>query len=71
MCLCLCLCLCVCLCAHKRNLPPLPTHPWFVFAALSLCHDESTTQNRMLRAAEGIGHAMADLVQATADSCYM
>ena len=40
-------------------------------AALSLCQDESTTQSRMLKAAEGIGHAMADLVQATADNCYM
>ena len=46
---------------------------WFMafVAALSLCQDESTTQSRMLKAAEGIGHAMADLVQATADNCYM
>nr|KAG5711701.1 hypothetical protein BaRGS_023465 [Batillaria attramentaria] len=41
------------------------------YSALSLCHNEFSAQDQMLRAAESIGHAMADLVQATADNCYM
>ena len=40
----------------------------FSCAALSLCREESGLQSRMVQAAEGIGIAMADLVQAKADN---
>ncbi|PVD23725.1 hypothetical protein C0Q70_16998 [Pomacea canaliculata] len=43
--------------------------PSLTYSALSLCPDETTAQDRMLRAAEDIGQAMADLVQATTDTC--